>query len=217
MYYTFRLSANIPFQAPIGGRVIVVDTTGAAEGVDITPMKAGQELRPLPNRQKAFKCNVEFDAVVLQAAVDCIVGLFLSYTDVSLGFADGMLMKVAGDVSVINDPLNPVPVQIQEGSVTLTATNVGINNNLLTITDFVPVAAGTIAAVLVGDPSQKRLRIRNAHGSAVVCLGGAGVTLANAAVRLQPGDVWVEDDAPGATWYAISDTDNATVQIQGLK
>jgi hypothetical protein len=43
------------------------------------------------------------------------------------------------------------------------------------------------------------------------------VTLANAAIRLLPGDVWVEDDAPGAAWFAVSDTAATMVQIQGLK
>lgn len=216
MYYPARLKAGVPFFLQAGGRVILVDTTGEAESIDITPIRGGQEMRKLPGRQKAFKCQVEFDSVVLQAPVDCLVGLFLSMSDVSLGFADGANVAVRGAVSIENDPNNPIPVSMQGGVVNVTATNVGINNNLGTITNFQPVDVGTVPAVLVGDPSQKRLRIRNG-GATLIAIGGVGVTLTNAAVRLAPGDVWLEDDAPGATWYAVSDTAGGNVQIQGLK
>ena len=217
MYYTARLKANVPFHLQAGGRVILVDTTGEAESIDITPMRGGQEQRKLPKRQKAFKCAMEFDSIVVLATVDCLVGLFLSMTDVSLGFADGMMLKVTGEVSIMNSTSNPVPVSIKEGSVNVTASNVGINNDLKTISDLPVVIVGTARAGLVGDPTQKRLRIRNGHASAIVAIGGAGVTLANAAVRLLPGDLWIEDDAPGATWYAVSDTADTNVQIQGMK
>jgi hypothetical protein len=217
MYYSMRLKGGVPTRITAAGRVILVDSTGAADSIDITPMRGGQELRLIPDRQKAFKCHVDFDAVVFQAPVDCTVGVFLSMTDVSLGFADGMLLKVSGDVSVTNDPDNPVPVSLQGGTVNVTATNVGINNQLTIITDFVPASVGIERVQLVGDPTQKRLRIRNGHGTAVLAIGGPNLSLANAAIKLQPGDMWIEEDAPGATWYAISDTANTPVQIQGLK
>lgn len=215
--YQFRLKAGVPLQAQIVGKLILVDSTGEAETVDIIPMRGGQEGRPLTGRQKAFKCWTDYDAIVLRAEVDCTVALFLSSTDVSLGFADGALVNVRGSVSIENDPVNPIPVTMQGGVVEVTATNVGINNNLTTITDFAPVVVGTEATALISDPTQKRLRIRNADTSAVVAIGGAGVTLEKAAVQLLPGDVWNEEDAPGATWYAISDTVGAKVQIQGVK
>ena len=43
------------------------------------------------------------------------------------------------------------------------------------------------------------------------------MTMANAAIQLKPGEVWLEDDAAVAGWYAVSDTDGVKVQIQGVK
>jgi hypothetical protein len=50
-----------------------------------------------------------------------------------------------------------------------------------------------------------------------VAIGGAAVTMANAAIILRPGDIWVEDDAPGAAWYAVADTAGADVRVMGVK
>jgi hypothetical protein len=86
-----------------------------------------------------------------------------------------------------------------------------------TITNFAPVTAGLAAVALVADATQRRLRIRNAHGSALVAIGGLGVTMASGAVVLAPGDIWTEDAAAGAAWYVVSDTAGAPVQVQGLK
>lgn len=85
------------------------------------------------------------------------------------------------------------------------------------ITNFAPVTAGLAAVALVADATQRRLRIRNAHGSALVAIGGLGVTMASGAVVLAPGDIWTEDAAAGAAWYVVSDTAGAPVQVQGLK
>lgn len=227
--YQFQLRAGIPLQANISGKVILIDSTGEAESIDIIPMRGGQEDRPLTKRQKAFKCWVDFDTVVLKAEVDCTVLLFLSRTDVSLGFADGANVNVRGAVSLDNDLSNPVPVTLQGGNINVTATNVGINNTnaaalpvknqaLSNIVDLPSLTIpGTAAVALVNDPTLRRLRVRNSHESAVIAIGGAGVTLANSPIRLLPGDAFIESDAAGAPWFVISDTPGATVQLQGIK
>lgn len=89
---------------------------------------------------------------------------------------------------------------------------------LSTITTFVPVVIGTGAAqALVSDATQRVLRIKNTHASANVALGGSTVTMANAAVILPAGAVWIEEEGAGAAWYATSDTASTTVTVQGLK
>lgn len=216
-YYRLKLSANVPYTQDTPGALILIDGVDGADSVDLTLVSNNGGRTRIPDRRAAFKYVERFDSVILEASSDCVVGVFLSFSEVSLGFTNGAQVNVAGEVAVTNDAGNPIPVSVQGGDIFVTANNVGVNNDLKTITDFLPVDVGTVAAVLVGDPAQKRLRVRNGHGSAVVALGGAGVTLANAAVRLLPGDVWIEEDAPGATWYAVSDTANSTVQIQGLK
>lgn len=86
-----------------------------------------------------------------------------------------------------------------------------------TITNIGVVVVGVAAALLVSDATQRCLRIRNTSLTATVYLGANGVTIANAGVMIPPGGTWIETEAPGAAWYAISDTAGTNVAIQGLK
>jgi hypothetical protein len=229
-YYVIPLQAGVEYRQDVIGSVILVDSIDGANGVDITPIQNGTPLKTMPGRQVAFKYRVSFDAVILKAAANCTVSIFLTTNDVDLGFTDGSLVNVQGGVVVNNDAASPIPVAIGAGStVNVTADNVGINNSnanavpvknqaLAVIVDHAPAVINTGAAqLLVNDATLRRLRVRNAHATALVFLGGAGVTPANAAILLQPGDIWVEDDAAGASWYAVSDTNGADVRVTGLK
>lgn len=216
-YYKIKLKAGVPFRHNAAGRLILLDSTGTAPSVNIRPLVAGSDGNQIPDRKAGFRIVTPFEGVEYTAPVDCDIGVFMTSTDVSNGLTEGSQVSVSGQVEVSADPSTPLPVEIASGTVELTATNVGINNNLTTITDFSPGVIGTSAALLVSDPTQKRLRIRNGHSTAVVGIGGPLVTMANAAIQLQPGDTWIEDDAPGADWYAVSDTAATNVQVQGLK
>lgn len=216
-FYRLKLSANKPYMQETPGALILIDEVDGADSVDITLVSNNGARTRIPDRKAAFKYIEKFDGVIFEASADCFVSVFLSFNDVSLGFSAGAEVLVAGEVSITNDAGSAIPVSVQGGVINMTATNVGVNNDLKTITDFPAVAVGTGVTPLVNDATQKRLRIRNAHASAKIAIGGAGVTLANGAVHLLPGDVWMEDDAPGAAWYAISDTAAASVQIQGVK
>jgi hypothetical protein len=166
---------------------------------------------------------------VFQAEADCVLSVFLSMTDVSLGFADGALVNVSGGVSILNGGDERVPVDMAGGTITVTAENVGINN---TDVNPVPVRSARsaqivnkpaavvntgVAQAVVSDATLAGLRFRNASASAVVWLGGAGLTPETAAIELRPGDMWTETEAPGAAWYAVSDTNGADVRVQGVK
>ncbi|MFL6675882.1 MAG: hypothetical protein ACJ8LG_21645 [Massilia sp.] len=87
-----------------------------------------------------------------------------------------------------------------------------------TITTFAPVVINTGAAqLLVSDNTQRALRIRNTHPTATIYLGDVNVTAANAALAIGPGQLFLEDEAAGAGWYATADVNGVTVAIQGLK
>jgi len=216
-YYSIPLKAAVPHVQEIPGALILVDGVDGAAGVDITPIISGSRQVTMPGRKAGFKYRVQYDAVELVAAVDCQVRIFLTTNDVTLGFTDGAQVNVAGSVLVTNGADNRLPVDIAGSNIQMTASNVGINNNLTTLTHFGVGTVGVAAASVVNDATQKRLRFRNTHATASIALGGPGVTLANAAVVLNPGDVWTEDDAPGANWYAISDTAGATLAMMGVK
>lgn len=85
-----------------------------------------------------------------------------------------------------------------------------------TIDDVAAVAVGVAATLLLAaDATRRAVRVLN-NGTADIYLGGAGVTTANGCIKLVPGALWVEDDAPGAAWYAISGTAGQNVRVQAL-
>jgi hypothetical protein len=97
---------------------------------------------------------------------------------------------VDNELEIKNDVGNPVPV-----SGTLAAA----------LTDAAPVAVTDVAGVLLAASAGRRsFRARNV-GVNAVAIGGAGVTFAAAAIVLQPGELWIETDAPGAAWKCICD------------
>ena len=141
----------------------------------------------------------------------------------------GTVAPVLGVVTVDNTNAEAIPVLQKPGEVFEThisnaslAVTIAQALNVkdvpcATIVNIAPVNAGLAAVALVADATLRRLRVRNGHATAMIAIGGAGVTLANAAIVLEPGDIWNETDAAGAAWFVVSDTAATPVQMQGLK
>ncbi len=103
---------------------------------------------------------------------------------------------VTNEVEVKNDAGNPLSVS---GTVSLAGT-LGA-----ALTAVAPVACTAVAAVaLAADATRRKVVFRNV-GANAIALGPVGVVFANAAIVLQPTEMWVEKDAPGAAWDAICD------------
>lgn len=84
------------------------------------------------------------------------------------------------------------------------------------VTDAAAVSVGVAATLLVAaNSARKGLRLTNA-GSAVVYLGGAGVTVAGGAISIAAGQTWLENEAAPAAWYGISGTAAQSIKIQEL-
>lgn len=142
---------------------------------------------------------------------------------VQVAFA-GTVNPVLGDVHVNNTDAQAVPVVQKVGaSFDIQVKNTNANavpvqsQSLTTLVNIAPVAVGAANTPLINDPSLKRIRFRNTHATAMIAIGATGVTLAGAAILLGPGDVWIEEDAAAAAWFAISDTAAANVAMQGAK
>ncbi|XZG68891.1 hypothetical protein ACTSKR_09515 [Chitinibacteraceae bacterium HSL-7] len=69
----------------------------------------------------------------------------------------------------------------------------------------------SVAAVANGD--RVALRFWNT-GTTNIYIGGAGLSIADAALKLQPGDLWNETDAPAAAWVALSDAVGGVLKVQ---
>lgn len=224
-YYTLSLQAGIPYTHNVAGKLILLDSTGAADGVDIATIRNGTPNATMPARKAAFRLVESFDGVTLTAPVDAVIGIFLSFEDVQLGVADGAAVKIPDGVTITNDA--PIPVLFGGtvapvlGVVTVDNTNAEaipvLQLACSIIANLAPVTAGIAAVALVADATLRSLRVRNGHATATIAIGGAGITLASAAIVLEPGDIWNETDAAGAAWFVVSDTADTPVQMQGLK
>lgn len=217
-YQSIPLLAGLPHRLDIAGRLILLDSPGVAGGIDIALVNNGTPRTPMKDRQQGFRHIGEYEGVILTAAVDTTAVLFLSFEDVDLG---------TNQLQITNPPSNPVYVSFTQaivplGSVTINNTNAQAayvqQQALAVIVDHAAAVINTGAVqLLISDATFKRLRVRNASASARVALGGAAVTMANAAIVLEPGESWIEDDAAGADWYAVSDINGADVRVMGVK
>lgn len=85
------------------------------------------------------------------------------------------------------------------------------------INDLAAVSVGVAAtAIVAADVTRKGLRLTNA-GTVDIYLGGAGVTVAGGAIKVGPGQTWIEDQAAPAAWYGISGTAAQSLKIQEIK
>lgn len=218
----------------IGGTIFYMQKADQGPTVTVEFIRDNCVVATLENVGKGFKAKPEggFDTVRFKAPADGNLVFVVSDGDVNFQYDTDRPIIGNDDTDAI--PIRAVtgerlPVDIGGGTVTVTADNVGINNNdaaavpvrnqALTVIVHNPakVINTGAAQALVSDATLKRLRIANEHVSATVAIGGAGVTLANAAILLSPGDMWSEDDAAGAAWFAVSDTDGADVRVMGMK
>ncbi|MCA8355184.1 hypothetical protein [Burkholderia cepacia] len=76
---------------------------------------------------------------------------------------------------------------------------------------YVQTGGGTV--LIAANAARKGLRVRNAGAGQLAITAALTTTFAQAAVVIQPGDTYIERDAPQAAWFAISDT-GTTANIQ---
>nr|WP_314606065.1 hypothetical protein [uncultured Janthinobacterium sp.] len=107
-----------------------------------------------------------------------------------------------------NTDATAVPVVQKAGAIFTVeqATEVDTRDYLAaTVENVAPVAVSAVAAVLLAASGTRRgARLKNA-GDNAVAIGGANIVFATAAVLIQPGETWNENEAPGAAWYCICD------------
>lgn len=73
------------------------------------------------------------------------------------------------------------------------------------------------ASTLLTAANNKRKGIRFLNsGSTVLYVGGAGIDVVNGCLKINPGEVLFESEAPGAAWYAVSDGGPGVLKVQEL-
>lgn len=240
--YSEFLAAGVPLQLQIGGKVLYVQRSEAGQVLTVEFLN-GVNVQSVERVGKGFKAAPAggFGSIRITASESGTVDFVVTDGEIDVKFDDAatVIGNDDGQAVPVRLPAGArMPVDIAGGNVQLTASNVGINNTddnaiptrqkpgdsfavrtvrQTKIVDLTPVAVGVERVAVVSDAALQGVRFKNVHATARVALGGAGVTLANAAIMLEPGDMWNETDAPGAAWFAISDTAGASVQVQGVK
>lgn len=237
-YQNIPLLAGVPCRLDIAGKLLLVDSVGVAGAVDVAMVRGGTPSATMPARMPGFRLAGDFDGVMLTAAVDTVVGLFLSFDDVNLGtnrlqisnpaadpvnvlFA-GTVAPVLGNVKVSNVDAEAVPVVQKIGAAFTVKPDAAAEFKVRgyqaqAVSNVAPAAVAAAAAVfLAADPARRGFRVKN-NGANAVAIGGAGLTFGNAAVLVQPGETWNENEAAGAEWSAICDAAMAsTLNIQTI-
>ncbi|MFZ6686407.1 hypothetical protein ACO0K0_01520 [Undibacterium sp. SXout11W] len=122
-------------------------------------------------------------------------------------------LPAAAAVQINNTPAQSIPVVVgNDNSKPLIIQR----QTITTIVDLPAATVGIATTALISNNTLTRLRIRSANtNTGAVYIGGSGVTKVNAAIVLQPGDIWSEEDLAGAPWFVCADNANSVVTMQG--
>ncbi|RQT41938.1 hypothetical protein [Burkholderia cepacia] len=210
--------SGIDLLAPVATNVTLTIGTGDVEmqlaqlGVVVTntpdkPVPVSLVSEPGAPVQVAAPVGQEVN-VKVQGTVN-VSGATLTATNVGINNTSANPVPV----SLISEPGAPVPVTISGQPVSVTPTQAATiaENAPVTVAAFNSSSPNEVQIVAAG--ARRAVRVRNA-GTALLYVGGSGVTPTNAVIVLNPGDVWAETDVPSAALYATSDAGStANVQV----
>lgn len=150
----------------------------------------------------SYKAPLAFDGIEITASGAGQVKFALSdgtgtydRTIASVSVSSGSIAVSGGSIAVSGGNINAS--QLQAG----------------TLTNSAPSMVGTTAAqVLAASAAAQGVYFRAADNNTdTIYLGGAGVTEANAVIRLRAGDMFIDDTSAAAAWYAISGSANQSL------
>jgi hypothetical protein len=219
-----KLDANGRAQDMAGGWVFICESLSAGDEVTLTWLVNGREERGVlrhvsPGRR--YKPGFYFDGFQLNGTAGAEVVMIIGGEN-----ADADLFDTEALAYITNPDADPVPVNIIN-PVTLTASSVTVTANGVAVSDAAPfpikspgtlpvqeqlpsaianvapvAVTAVIGALLALDATRRGFVARNAGDNAVAFVA-AGGSYANAALVLQPGEIYREESVPGAAWFAI--------------
>lgn len=185
-------------QAIAAGRTWQLQTGGdyfrlvsCPDPVDVKFFRAGQEVASATQMDTGFylKPAGGFDRIDIQSATAQTIKIMVLVGD---GGYDRFNVDFSGAATI----------SVKQGT---------------TINDLPAVNIGIAAtAIVAADATRKALRMKNA-GTADIYIGSAAVTVAAAAIKIAPGETWIEDQAAPAAWYGISGVAAQSLRIQEIK
>lgn len=216
--YDERIAPGSALKITITGSIFYIKSCLAGEVLTVEFLNGSAHGAKVQGVGKGFKASpaTRFDGVQITSTVDTQVEFIISDGEIDFAFN-------TDEIIIGNDDSKALPVRVPAGQrlpVSLDSSiNIGVvsvENNLTVIVDSAPVEVGQVATIISNDPALKKLRMKNVSNLAMIMIGGPGVALGSPIV-LNPGDTYFEDDAAGATLYAIANMPGALLQLQGLK
>lgn len=216
MQYTINLPANTPISQGTSGRFFMLMDTGTATSVDVAFRVHSQTVEHITTAKRGLKATLEhgqnFTRLDFLSTVATTVTFIVSDGVVDISQLDG------ANVNATIANAFPLAVSNDRGSVGnpvfINGTVAGLPAAVAIVND-VPVAMTAAAAnIVAANTNRVSLRLTNT-GANVVALGAVGITFANGAVLLQPGDTWIEERAANLAWYGICNTAlTSTIAVQ---
>lgn len=216
--YDERIAPGSALKITITGSIFYIKSSSAGEVLTVEFVNGSAQGAKVQGVGKGFKASpaARFDGVRITTTVETQVEFIISDGEIDFAFN-------TDEIIIGNDDSKALPVRVPAGQrlpVSLDADiNIGVvsvENNLTVIVDSAPVAVGQVAAIISSDPTLKKLRMKNVSNIAMILVGGPNVELGSP-IMLNPGDTYFEDDAAGATLYAVANMPGAFLQLQGLK
>ncbi len=204
MQYTINLPANTPISQGTSGSFFLLMDTGAATSIDVAFRVHSQVAEHITAAKRGLKATLshgdKFTRIEFLATIACTVTFVVSDGIVDISQLDGANVNATianvFPLPVSNDrgaPGNPIYVN---GTISGQPTAVAVVNDA-------PIAMSAVfAAIVAANANRVSIRFTNT-GANVVALGAAGLTFANGAVLLQPGDTWIEERAANLAWGGI--------------
>ena len=216
--YDERIVPGSASNITITGSIFYIKSSSAGEVLTVEFVNGSAQGAKVQGVGKGFKASPasRFDGVRITSSMETQVEFIISDGEIDFAFN-------TDEIIIGNDDAHAVPVRTPPGqplAVTIdrdiTLGVVKVENNLTQIIGGAPVAVGLVATSISNDPTLKKLRMRNMSDAAVILIGGADVAMGSP-ILLEPGDVFIEEDAAGAHLYAVADVDGALLVTQGLK
>lgn len=216
MQYTLNLPANTPVRQGTNGSFFLLMDTGVATSIDVAFQVHAQTAEHITTAKRGLKAVLphgqHFTALQFQSTTACTITFVISDGVVDISQLDGANVNAtianAFPLAVSNDRGSPGSPVYVNGTIAGNPTAaVLVNDAPVPMTD-------AFAAIVAANANRVSIRFTNT-GTNVVALGAAGLTYANGAILLQPGDTWVEERAANLAWGGICNTGlTSTIAVQ---
>jgi len=203
MQFTVNLTAGQKFTQQTAGALFVLMDTGAAASIDVRFVAGPQELEHITTGKRGLKARMptptRFTAVEFIAPTNCTCLFVISDGLIDINTTDGA--SVAATILGL-----PLPVSNDRGSpgnpIYISGETPGTGPASAVLNDAAVAVDASGESLLAAATNRVRAVFANL-GASPVAIGAPGLTWAQRAIVLQPGDTWVEDRAANLAWSAI--------------